>query len=191
MKYRHLTLSISLEGLSPTEIISGMKKEGFKPLFSEIVTLYSNFLNKKSPFEKYKKIIVDKNRNKQKILNEDGTVTTVYLGSDSIKLESFGELFKHENYPEILFGIYDSTNSDKKEMWFFCWSIKEKSIDDPFDTFVTTVLKIIGCDKCVEDIMNSDTFSFYHKKILSNLNEYDLKTTRYEEKKLFFHCFLT
>jgi hypothetical protein len=207
MNYRHLTLKWSLEGLSPRKLISDMATEGFDPIYSNIVPIFCNFLCKKDPFQEYQEIKArvalkkeDANRvalSSDRIFDVVGdTIATeaVYytIGDGESRTEemlpSFGELFKHSKYPDLVFALVD-TSTDEPQTWFCCWN-KEGSHDhdigEALDFFMTTVLKIGGCDKSVEEIKVSDTFSLTHKKVLESLKEYDLKQASLEEKKALF-----
>jgi hypothetical protein len=103
-------------------------------------------------------------------------------------LPSFGELFGHKKYPNLIFALID-TSDIVPETWFSCWNKEgshEQNLGEALDFFVTTVLKIGGCDKSVDEIKRSDTFSQSHRKTLKKLEEYNLKQASLEEKKALF-----
>jgi hypothetical protein len=207
MNYRHLTLTWSLEGLSPRKLISDMKTEGFIPLYSNIVPIFCDFLCKKDPFQEYHQIrarVALKKKDANSVaLSNDGifdvvgdtvaTETVYYTVSGGVSravemLPSFGELFKHSKYPDLFFALVD-TSTDEPQTWFCCWNKEgnhDHDIGEALDFFMTAVLKIGGCDKPVEEIKESDTFSRTHQKILESLKEYDLKQASIEEKKALF-----
>jgi hypothetical protein len=181
LQYKHITLSISLEGLSPRKLISSMEKEGFQPLYSKLVKTHSKFIDQKDPFKSYKKISIEsKERKTAERLKE------VFFEHPLETAPSFAELFRHDKYPRIIFQIDDTSDADERTLWLCCWSRKDKSIDEPFDFFVTAVLKAIGCDKPLDKITQSDTFSQTHTKVIGELAEYDLKTATLEERKSIF-----
>lgn len=177
MQYKHITLSISLEGLSPRKLVASMEIEGFLPLYSKLVTTYSNFVDQKDPFKSYKKISLKKDERKDE-------PRSLFIVRDEAL--SFAELFRHDKYPEIIFPIDDASNEERKRTWLCCWSRKDKNIDEAFDFFVTAVLKAIGCDKPLDEIIDSDTYSKTHNEIVNRLADYDLKTATLEEQKSTF-----
>jgi len=200
-----------LDGLSPQKLVSDMAKEGFDPLYTNLVPTFCSFLGRKNPFDEYQQI-------KAKGASEEGTARIAfpskgivagdgeiyaatralrYMVSDgrfveSETLSSFGELFAHKKYPDLVFALADTSqiSSDAEfETWFSCWNKEgshDRDIGEALDFFVTTVLKISGCDKSVEEIINSDTFSLSHQRILEKLGEYNLKQASLEEKKNLF-----
>jgi hypothetical protein len=185
-----------------------MAKEGFDPLYSNIVSTFCSFLGRKNPFEEYQQI-------KAKRVQEEGAEKVVssskdiVAGDDEISVTnlhdllsagrliereqlSFGELFGHKKYPDLVFALTDTSeiSSDgESETWVCCWNKEgshDRDISEALDFFVTAVLKIGGCDKSVEEIMSSDTFSLSHQRILEKLGEYNLKQASLEEKKTLF-----
>jgi hypothetical protein len=108
---------------------------------------------------------------------------------------SFGELFKHEKYPNLIFALDDESNdldeSDEQRtrIWLSCWSTDEidgTNLEEPINHFLTSVLKTCGCDKSAETILESDTFSLTHSKMVQKLDDYNLKQASFEEKKSLF-----
>ena len=178
MNYRHVTVHFTLKGLSPSKLISEMQKDGFEPLFSSFVRGSSKFLCCEDPFKKYKKITIRPTN------AEKGIVFRVT--SAVVKPFSFGELFKHEKFADLVFALFDQSDPKEKELWFCCWTDKEKSVDEPLDFFMTVVFKVIGCDKALDEIIDSVTFSKGHRQIVEELAEYDLKHASFVERKSTF-----
>lgn len=191
MNYRHLTLNLSLEGLSPRKLISDMKKEGFEPLFSSLVATCCGFLCREDPFKRYKRIVIKQKEKKPKadlVEDRDKYSEVIYsLVDRNDELPSFGELFKHKKYADLLFALIDTGGPEEKRLWLCCWTEEDKRVEEPLEFFETTVFKIIGCDKSIDQITISSTFSKTHNRIVSEeLKEYKLKQASFKERKSTF-----
>jgi len=191
LKYKHVTIKHSMEGLSPLRIISELGKEGYSALHSSLARTFCNFLELKDPFKTYKKIAYAK----ESVDSTDFRVLDYYYvqryytdrpdrSSGQVLFSSFGDFFKHRKDPEITFLLYEHPSSiAEKTIWFCCWTEKEIELDEPLERFIITFFKVIGCEKPLEEIAFSDTFSRTHSKMIEELKEYNLNKASFREKK--------
>jgi hypothetical protein len=208
LEYKHVTLIWSLEGLSPTKFISELKGEGFEGLYSTITPLMYEFFGKEDPFSKYPKIISHIDRDNYETKEGERVIDTgeeiVVIDNNGKFLRrydkakdplSFGELFRNKKYKNLIFALDDDSytihdpKSKKTRMWLSCWSIDkvDTPLEEPLTTFLNAILKASGCDQAVEKVVDSDTFSLSHIKMIEELKDYNLKQTMFEEQKDIFH----
>ncbi len=205
MEYKHVTLIWSLDGLSPSKFIADLKSEGFEGLYSKVLPVFSDFFGRADPFGEYKKIISHFKQDPRLGLGEDRIIN---IGDEIIVLDdggkivrrynreqeplSFGELFRNEKYKNIVFAVEDDSHtihdSSKKKVriWISCWSNGESNnspLDEPLNAFTDAVLKASGCDQPIEKIVDSNTFSLSHSKMMKELEAYNLKQATFEEQK--------
>jgi len=205
MQYRHITLGWTLEGLSPKKFISDMESEGFETLYTKVVSIFCSFLHIEDPFEHYKKIKTrrsDKEEKERDSLRDQIAAGKVPFEEVRQKymhfsedVPSFGDLFRNKKYPDVVFSLVDCSaeklaDNEKREwqseLWLSCWSndtYQKANLQEIFESFITSVLKVVGCDKNAQEIARSDTFSVTHEGMIKDLAEYNLKQASFEDKK--------
>ena len=192
MNYKHITLTYSIEGLDPSILITDLKKEGYESLFSNMIVTYTDFLKRKNPFDNYKEIrIIDRDDIKPRdfVSLMEGvfeyTARTYRYSMIAQTDISFGDVFRYKD-DNITYCLYDNSSLEEKNLWFACWTDNDIDLTEPLDHFVTIFLKIMGCEKNLDEILSSDTFEVTHNKIIEELNEYNLKEASFSEKKSTF-----
>ena len=189
MNYKHTTVKHSLEGLSPLEFVSELEEEGYTSLYSKLVQHLYGFLKRENPFDKYPniKIITDRRLRYSEVVRLREIYGGYFLPDGPLPIfSSFGDLFKYKKNGDITYCIYDGSDETEKNLWFSCWSEKDLSLDEPLENFITTVFKVIGCDKSLQEIIGSDTFESAHNIVLGELVDYNLNEYSFSERRSVF-----
>jgi hypothetical protein len=207
MQYRHVTIGLSLEGMSPKKFIEDLESDGFEPLYYKILSVKSSFFGNANPFVEYSVIKTRRTKEEvqeyQKIRDEivrgrlSPELESKYIKLSRDSIPSFGELFKNSRYPSVFFSIIDSSSGKNRDdeweadsewenqIWVSCWTEFDKGTDleEALNSLVTCILKILGSDKPIEELLHSDTFSVTHTAMLEKLEDYNLKQAIFEDKK--------
>lgn len=206
MRYSHIALEWSLEGQNTKRLITEAEKEGFQGLYSKVANDFCNFFAIVPIFENYDKILAQIKPQTKMVMTQEDKLYLPYHRVRVLKLPSFGELFKNNSFPGLIFSLVDDSadferypelyikpQESKEEphasTWFACWTTDEKSTantKEALENFVQTILRVAGCDKPIEKLITSDTCSLTHQRIINNLKDYNFKQVAFKENKHLF-----